>query len=180
MERLSVRRARDSTCGAARYAWLVAALLAATSACVHPEEITGAVTRIASGDTLFVGDGKSDLEVRLADIGAPQESEYYAPASRTLLSNMALNKSVRVAVTGRDGVNPVFGRVFVGALNLNLEMVQRGAAWVCWEYATDTSYLPWENDAIRHQRGLWYQTSAFDARIRCRSRPPALQPVSKP
>ena len=51
MERLSVRRARDSTCGAARYAWLVAALLAATSACVHPEEITGAVTRIASGES---------------------------------------------------------------------------------------------------------------------------------
>ena len=168
------RRKKGST-----RALLLVGFCAAFASPAHGEEIVGKVTRVASGDTLFVGGDKSEIELRLADIGAPQGGEYYAPAARTLLSNMALNENLRVVVTGRDGADRVFGRAFVGPLNLNLELVQRGAAWVCWEYATDTSYLPYENDAIRHQRGLWYQTSEFDTRIRCRGRPPALKTVGK-
>ena len=159
--------------------WLLGSLCAGSPALAAAEEITGTVTRVVSGDTLFVVEGGNEVEVRLADIGAPQGSEYYTPASRTLLSNIALNKGARVMITERGGPKRVFGRVFVGPLNVNMELVLRGAAWVCWEYATDTSYLPYENDAVRHQRGLWYRTTQFDARVRCRGRPPALHPVGK-
>jgi micrococcal nuclease len=141
--------------------------------------MTGSVTRVLSGDTLVVSDGKGELEIRLADIGAPQGSEYYTPASRMLLSNMVSGKTVRVVITGRDGANRAFGRVFVGPLNVNLALVQRAAAWLCIEYATNTDYLPYENDAIRFRRGLWHYTTQFDARNRCRAHPPALQRVGE-
>jgi endonuclease YncB( thermonuclease family) len=144
------------------------------------DEITGKAVRVLSGDTLVVTSATGDNEVRLADIGAPHGSDYYAPPATALLSNIVLDRQVRVAITGRSGPGRVFGRVYVGDFDVVLALVQRGAAWVCWEYAADTGLLPYENDAIRHQRGLWLYTTQFDARIKCRQRPPAEHPISKP
>ena len=160
-------------------AWILAMSLAVAPALSAAEEMTGTVVRVLSGDTLVVSDGKDELEIRLADIGAPQGSEYYTPASRMLLSNMVSGNTVRVVITGRDGANRAFGRVFVGPLNVNLALVQRAAAWLCIEYATQTDYLPYENDAIRFRRGVWLYTTQFDARNRCRAHPPALKPVGE-
>jgi endonuclease YncB( thermonuclease family) len=144
------------------------------------DDVVGKAVRVPSGDTLVVASATGETEVRLADIGAPQGSGYYAPSSTTLLSNLVLNQIVRVTITGHDGAARVFARVKVGDLDVNLELVQRGAAWVCLEYAADINLLPYENDAIRYQRGLWGRTTQFDARIACRRRPPAEHPVSKP
>jgi micrococcal nuclease len=144
------------------------------------DEITGKVVSVHSGDTLVVAAAAGEVEIRLSDIGAPQGGQYYAPPAQTLLSNIVGDKQVRVALTGHDGPKRAFGRVFAGELDVNLELVKRGAAWVCWVYATDTNLLPYENDAIRWRRGLWAQTSQFDARVACSQRPPAEHPVSKP
>ena len=132
------------------------------------------------GDTLVVTSAEGDTEVRLADIGAPQGSAYYAPAATTLLSNMVLGLQVRVTVTGQSAPSHVFGRVHVGDLDVILALVQRGAAWVCLEYAADTGLIPYEHDAIRYRRGLWAWTTQFDARVACQRRPPAEHPIGRP
>ena len=98
----------------------------------------------------------------------------------TLLSNIVLNLPVRVALTGQNGPDRAFGRVYVGQQDVILELVQRGAAWVCWEYTADSRLMPYENDAIRYRRGLWFWTTQFDARNKCRQRPPVALPLSKP
>jgi endonuclease YncB( thermonuclease family) len=144
------------------------------------DEIVGKVVRVPSGDTLVVTSVAGDTEVRLADIGAPQGSGYFAPSSATLLSNMVLGQQARVVITGQAGPGRIFGRVNIGELDVILALVQHGAAWVCWEYAANTDLMPYENDAIRFRRGLWLQTTQFDARIACRQRPPAEHPISKP
>jgi micrococcal nuclease len=144
------------------------------------DEITGKVVRVPGGDTVVVAADADEMEIRLADIGAPQGGQYYAPAARTLLANMVMDRPVRVVLTGHDGPKRAFGRVFAGELDVNFEMVRRGAAWVCLVYAVDTNLLPYENDAIRWRRGLWAQTTQFDARIACSKRPPAEHPISKP
>jgi micrococcal nuclease len=144
------------------------------------DEITAKVLRVPGGDTVVVAADAGEMEIRLADIGAPEGSQYYAPPARTLLANMVIDRLVRVVLTGHDGPNRAFGRVFAGELDVNLELVKRGAAWVCLVYASDTNLLPYENDAIRWRRGLWAQTTQFDARLACDKRPPAEHPVSKP
>jgi micrococcal nuclease len=144
------------------------------------EDFSATVSEVTSGDTLQVADGERRLEVRLADIGAPHGSDFYAPGAQTLLSALVSDKTVRVVITGRSGPDRVFGRVYAGQLDVNLELVRRGAAWLCLEYADDTDYMPFENDARRYRRGLWSGTTAFDALIRCRQRPPAERPVGKP
>lgn len=159
-------------------AFALAAALGTPAAWSQPAaEIAGTVTAVASGDTFTLADGARSVEVRLADIGAPHGGEFYAPAAKALLGAMVSGKSVRVAVTGQVAPDRVFGRVHVGSLNVNLELVRRGAAWMCLEYATDTGYQPFENAAQRQSLGLWGGTTGFEALNRCRQRPPAERPV---
>ena len=154
-----------------------------TAATPHAaEEFSGAVGGVPSGDTLRVAADARTVEVRLADIGAPHGNEFYAPAAQALLSAMVSGKTVRVVVTGRSGPDRVFGRVFLGDLDVNLELIRRGAAWFCIEYAGNTDYVPYQSTAQRQLLGMWASanTTDFDARNRCRQRPPAERPVGKP
>ena len=138
-------------------------------------DITGRVVAVDSGDTikLSVTEGRG-LTVRLSDIGAPRGSEFYAPSSRQFLENMVLDKSVRVE-TSAGAEERVVGHVYRGLLDVNLELVKTGAAWYCLEYSNDTSYMPYQSDAIRHLRGLWSRTTTFDALVACRANPPAVK-----
>ena len=149
-------------------------LLAASPAAAA--DITGRVVAVESGDTikLAITDGGS-VTVRLSDIGAPQGSGFYAPSSRQLLKNMVLDKSVRIETSGSEGKDRIVGHVYRGLLDVNLELVRAGAAWFCVEYANDTSYMPYQSDAIRHLRGLWSRTTTFDARVACRANPPVVK-----
>ena len=135
-------------------------------------EITGTVAEVVSGDTLIVAEGARQVTVRLADIVAPQGSEYYAPGARALLSGMVQGKEVSVNVTGSAAPDSVFGRVVMNKLDVNLEMVKRGAAYVCWDYPVDTYFAPWEIQAQRIRIGVWNATWDINARTRCRQRPP--------
>jgi len=136
------------------------------------EQITGKVVVVDSGDTLVVTTDTGKLTLRLSDIGAPQGSDFYAPSARTLLANMALDQTVRVVVTGRNGADRIYGHAYVGELDVNLELVKRGAAWMCLEFTTTTDYMPFQNEAIRRRWGVWSRTTTFDAWVRCRARPP--------
>jgi micrococcal nuclease len=152
---------------------------AADAAETSLREMTATATGVPGGDTIVVaGEGGSTVEVRLADIGAPQASAYYAREARTLLASMVEGKKVRIAVTGEPAPGRLFGRVHVGELDVNLELVRRGAAWVCWEYAADTSFAPWESDAKRWRRGLWAKTWEIEARTACDRRPPGGKRIS--
>ena len=152
-------------------------VMLAASAIAQPPTIEGAVVRVESGDTIAVSTPQGEVEVRLADIGAPQGPQFYAPAARALLSGIVQDRAIAVTVTGRKGEGAVFGRLRAGELDVNLELVRRGAAWVCWDYAADTAYLPYENQAQRARIGLWSRTLEIQTRVACRERPPAERPL---
>jgi len=141
------------------------------------ERLQGEVVSVESGDTFVIAVDGRMIEVRLSDIGAPQEAQFYAPAARALLSGILQGREVVVIVTGRSAGEKVFGRAQVGELDVNLELVRRGAAWVCWEYSASTDYLPWENQARRARRGAWSSTPEIAALAECRRRPPAERPL---
>lgn len=159
--------------------WLVWALALSTGAALAAQEtFEGTVERVVSGDTLIVRTATGPLEIRLADIGAPQGAEFFAPSSTTLLNNIVRDQTATITLTARDGTERAFGRVRVGRLDVNLELVRRGAAWVCWDYALSTDYMPFENRARRQRIGLWAgATTELQARGFCRARPPANEPV---
>lgn len=164
----------------ARNALIAAAVLAqaAPAAGEQPaERLQGEVVRVESGDTFVMTVDARTIEVRLSDIGAPQGPQFYAPAARSLLSSIVQGRQVMVVVTGHAPEEKVFGRAQVGELDVNLELVRRGAAWVCWEYSVPTDYLPWENQAQRARRGVWSSIPEITTRAECRRRPPAERPL---
>lgn len=150
---------------------------AACAVAAAAEELIGTVTEVRSGDTLVVRTGERSVVVRLADVNAPQDAQYFAPGARGLLSGMVLGHEVGVVVTGRGGSDEVFGRVGFKALDVNLEMVKRGAAFVCWDFPVDTYFTPWEAAARRQQIGLWNSTWEITARSECLRRPPGPWPA---
>jgi len=156
---------------------LLLAACAAGPAAQSSPGIEATVERVISGDTLLVRTPAGSLELRLADIGAPQGDEFHAPASRTLLASLVEGSAVTITLTGRASASRAFGYVEVGRLNVNLELVRRAAAWVCWEYALSTDYMPFENRVRRLQQGVWVNMTELQARIACRARPPGTEPV---
>ncbi len=154
-------------------------LIAALVTAQPRAEFEGGVIRVVSGDTLIVERDGREVELRLADIAAPQGSQFLAPVARSTLEAMVRRPAVRVEVTGTDAGVRLYGRVFAVDLDVARALVERGAAWVCWDYALDTELLPVEREAQRNRRGVWRNTMEVTMRSECRRRPP-VPPAAQP
>ena len=112
-----------------RYVAALAALLLIAST---PAEAALKVVKIYDGDTITMADG---LKVRLLQIDAPElaEGECYADKAKATLVSLLSKKG---AITLKaDPISASFDRygralryIFVGKVNVNLEMVREGAA----------------------------------------------------
>ncbi len=114
------------------------------------------VVDIVDGDSLWAltPDGER-VEVRLADIDCPEGNQPYGDSARRELSELVSRKYVRIERLGLDDYGRTLGRVRVGSLDVNAEMVRRGAAWVYRKYLRDQSLLALEKEARAAKRGLW-------------------------
>lgn len=134
-----------------------------------PRIIKG-VPRVVDGDTLCFkrhpqAKDRKDLNVRLADIDAPEENqmcrnakgELYdagAEATGAMLNKLAGQKVVRCEVVGctLDGRRPL-ATCYVGKTNLNKWIVEQGHALVDPKYCQ--RYVCQEDAARKAKRGLW-------------------------
>jgi len=128
-----------------------------TSVCLAKENTT--VTRVIDGDTIVVAGGHS---VRLLEMDT-DESGYpcYKPA-KAELEKLVLNKEVRLEKeqTDTDQYKRCLRNVFVGDINVGLEMVKRGFA-VARFYEPDVKYkkeiTSAEQDAIKNKLGCKWE-----------------------
>ena len=94
-------------------------------------DYTGRVVGISDGDTLtLLTPEKQQIRVRLGEIDTPESRQPYGTRARQALSNLAFGKEARVVVQDTDRYGRTVGRVYVGGLDVNAEMVKQGAAWV--------------------------------------------------
>ena len=112
------------------FALLALLLLAAPLLAI---DLTGRVTAVGDGDTmtLLVPDGASfkQVKVRLGEIDTPESRQPYGERAKQTLSDLAFGKPARVVVQDTDRYGRTVGRVYVGNLDVNAEMIGRGAAW---------------------------------------------------
>lgn len=122
-------------------------------------DYSGKVVGISDGDTLtlLVPDGASfkQVKVRLAEIDTPESAQPYGQKAKQALSELAFNKQARVVVQDIDRYGRTVGRVYVGNLDVNAELVKSGSAWVYRQYAKDKSLFVLETQARVVKRGLW-------------------------
>lgn len=153
------------------------------------ESFVGVVTHVSDGDTLKVTTGNGTVvKIRLAGMDTPETQKVnrktgkvnkpgqpYGEEATEFVKKAALSKTVRVDVYGVDRYQRILGFVFIGTINLNLQLVASGLAEVYQggEYgAYKSELLAAEHHAKAARLGMWslganYESpKAFRKRLR--------------
>ena len=119
--------------------------------------VTGRVVGVTDGDTITVlNEAKVTLKIRLHAIDAPEAKQAFGARAKQELSDLVYGKTVSVRVVDKDQYGRLVGRVTVGAVNVNLEMVRRGfARWYRTYAMGDRELAIAETEAQSARRGLW-------------------------
>lgn len=123
----------------------------------NAEQITGQVVGVSDGDTLTLLVRNSEIKVRLEFIDAPEKKQAFGDRAKRELSDLVYAKRITCERSGFDRYGRSLATCSDGALDVNLEMVRRGMAWVFRRYAKNKvpAYFAAENDARQSKRGLW-------------------------
>jgi endonuclease YncB( thermonuclease family) len=68
--------------------------------------------------------GRGQGRIRLAETDTPEDGQGYASKARQELSSLIFGKTVRVVGVDIDRYDRIVGRVYVGSLDVNAEMVR--------------------------------------------------------
>jgi endonuclease YncB( thermonuclease family) len=140
---------------------LISLALLVCSLPVLADTISGQVVGVSDGDTITVLDSsKKQTRVRLAQIDAPEKRQDFGAASKEALSGLVYGKPVTVEAETIDKYGRTVGKVLVGSVDVNLEQVRKGMAWVYRQYAHDQSYFAAEKSAKAARIGLWSKSGA--------------------
>lgn len=127
----------------------------------HARELRGTVTKVRDGDSCTVCNKSRCEPVRLLAVDAPEKGQPHYAESGKMLAALVLNQAVRVVWKKRDGYGRLVGRIIVGRVDVNHEMLRAGGAWFWTSYARELSprqrkrYAEAEAAARVARRGLW-------------------------
>jgi len=128
-------------------------------ACSSPstaETVEGLVVGIADGDTFtLLTPDQRQIKIRIAEIDAPERGQPYSSRSREQLADLIFQKDLTVRVQVVDRYNRVVGRPVIGDMDVTVEMIRSGAAWVYRSYSDDVQLYELERKARDERRGLW-------------------------
>ena len=133
-------------------------LILAAVGCSTPEgtaNYVGRVVSVSDGDTIRVLVDDTRMKVRLGEIDAPEQGQPCGNKSKKVLSELVSGKTVRVAQIDKDQYGRVVARVRIGELDVNAEMLRRGAAWAYRKHTKDRELFRLEKEARDARRGLW-------------------------
>jgi endonuclease YncB( thermonuclease family) len=118
---------------------------------------SASVIRVRDGDSLLVRARGRDIEVRLADVDAPERGQPHADQARKALIDLLQRRDVTVEVLDTDPYHRKVARVHrvPDGLDINAEVVRTGNAWVYRRYVRDQSLFALEQAARDRHAGLW-------------------------
>jgi endonuclease YncB( thermonuclease family) len=137
------------------------------------------VVGVTDGDSLTcLTAAKQQVKVRLHGIDAPERGQPYADRSKQALSDLVFGKDVTVEDRGPDRFGRTVGRVTVGGVDVNRELVARGMAWHYARYDKSRELRDAEKAARAAKAGLWtdphacppWEWRGFDKEERARRR----------
>jgi len=118
------------------------------------------VVEVSDGDTLKLSDGKT---FRLYGVNAPEVKEPFFEEAKAFTENLTLNKEISFEQEENykvDKFGRTLGYVFIGGVNLNIELVRNGLARVVlYEKRAKIKYqdelLFAESEAKEKKLGMW-------------------------
>ena len=132
----------------------------------EPVLLTGTVSRVVDGDTLWVKtDGDSaPVVVRIEGIDAPESCQVGGAEATAALNALALGRSVTVRVVAHDDYGRTVGKVFDGSKDVGDRMVRDGQAWSSRFNYDRGPYVAEERMAFALKRGLHAAGGAIQPR----------------
>jgi micrococcal nuclease len=122
----------------------------------HAATLQGKVVHIADGDTLTIlTNANEQVKIRLAGIDTPEKAQPFGKKAKQALAALTFQKQASVEVETKDRYGRTVGRVLVGRLDVNAELVGQGMAWVYRKYTDDQKLYALEAKAKHAKRGLW-------------------------
>ena len=124
------------------------------------DPLAGVVIVVIDGDTvLFKPDhygaaSRAFMKVRLTGIDAPEANQPHGGAATRSLKDMTLKRRASLEIVATDTYGRKLGRLSVGALQVNAELVKRGYAWAV-SRGPDASLRELQREAQRARRGVW-------------------------
>ena len=118
--------------------------------------LRGRVIHVTDGDTLTLLDAKHQrIKVRLAEIDCPEQSQPYGKRAKLELKTLVHKKNVEITVIDVDRYDRVVGQVRASGVDINAEMVRRGAAWAYRRHLKRPELIQYEQAAREAALGLW-------------------------
>ena len=117
------------------------------------------VIGVSDGDTLTarfdMPRGTAIINVRLAEVDAPEKGQPWGGRSRQHLRVLCLKKPAELASASIDPYGRTGARVSCAGVDANDEQVRAGMAWVFDRYASDLRLFVTQSDARSARVGLW-------------------------
>ncbi|MFN5467503.1 MAG: thermonuclease family protein [Pirellulaceae bacterium] len=118
--------------------------------------IQGKVIKVIDGDSIVIQDDKEhSIEVQLEGLDAPEFQQPFGKESKELLSEKLLKKDVSIQWEKEDNYKRKLGWVFHEDRNINLWMIEKGAAWHYAQYNKEESFSNAQQVAKKAKLGLW-------------------------
>lgn len=110
------------------------------------------VTKVIDGDTLVC----DRFKIRLNCIDAPEKSQAFGKAATEKLTQLALNKNVRLVSNSIDIFGRIVAEVWLNNRLINAEMLRAGLAYTYGSCPTQKKVLiNDEKSAIANKFGVW-------------------------
>jgi micrococcal nuclease len=135
---------------------LAAALLVATHALAGQALREVRIERAIDGDSLVARFGAKRVQVRLADVDAPEWRQAYGSASRDLAERLVAGRTARIRSRARDGYGRLVADVYLAdGRSLAALLVASGLAWHDARFRSNATLARLQASAQRARRGLW-------------------------
>ncbi|MGI9329038.1 MAG: thermonuclease family protein [Pseudomonadales bacterium] len=120
------------------------------------DDLSGTIARVVDGDSIVLETSAGEqLEIRLFGIDAPEHDQPYGTEAKQALARLLLEKTVLIRVHGVDRYDRILGCPLLGELDVCLNSVQTGSAWV-YRSKTDDAALDQAEKLARDKRlGIW-------------------------
>lgn len=135
--------------------WLLSAVLVC---CGSAQALSGVVTHVSDGDTLWVRpDVGEPVKVRLQGIDAPERCQPWGAQARAALAARVLHQAVHVRTRAHDQYARVVGSLELNGEDIGAWMVREGHAWSDHYRRSPGPYAELERQARTARRGLFGQ-----------------------
>ncbi|RZV13671.1 thermonuclease family protein [Aliarcobacter butzleri] len=131
-------------------------LLIILSSYLFSFELIGKVVKVSDGDTITVlTSDKTQYKIRLNDIDAPEKKQAFGNKSKDNLAKYIAGKTVKVEYKTKDKYKRILGTIYYNNIDINLQQVKDGYAWVYKKYSKNQDYYNAEKVSRENKKGLW-------------------------